>query len=79
MRLVNRITAAGLLTLVNAEPQSEARYRFGYTPKVVDIGGQLQVIASDTRYVAAAGRNRLYFIDTRFDAETAAHIKEQTE
>lgn len=30
-------------------------------------------------YVAAAGRNMLYFIDIRFDMETARHIKDQIE
>lgn len=29
--------------------------------------------------MAAAGPNKLYFIDTRFDPETAKHIKEQIE
>ena len=29
--------------------------------------------------MAAAGPNKLYFIDTRFDEETARHIKEQIE
>ncbi|KAH7165328.1 hypothetical protein EDB81DRAFT_865463 [Dactylonectria macrodidyma] len=33
----------------------------------------------DTLYVAAAGTNQLYFIDTRFDPETAQHIKEHIE
>ncbi|GFP60642.1 hypothetical protein TASIC1_0037000100 [Trichoderma asperellum] len=37
------------------------------------------VVAPDTPYVAASGRNSLYFIDTRHDAETAQHIKDQIE
>jgi hypothetical protein len=39
----------------------------------------LQIVAPDTPYVAAVGQNQLYFIDTRFDNETAGHIKEQLE
>lgn len=35
--------------------------------------------APDSPYVAAAGRKQLYFIDTRFRPDTAAHIKEQIE
>lgn len=38
-----------------------------------------QIVTPDTPYVAAAGRSRLYFIDTRFDAATAQHVKEQIE
>ncbi|KAJ5136314.1 hypothetical protein N7448_004868, partial [Penicillium atrosanguineum] len=34
---------------------------------------------ADTPYVAAARPDKLYFIDTRFDAETAKHVKEQIE
>ncbi|KAJ5780616.1 hypothetical protein N7457_005776 [Penicillium paradoxum] len=37
------------------------------------------VAAPDTPYVAAAGPDKLYFIDTRFDTGTAKHIKEQIE
>lgn len=49
-----------------------------FNPKP-NLESRLQVIAPDTLYVAAAERNRLYFIDTRFDAKIAAHIKQQNE
>lgn len=49
-------------------------------PKVIETPYCLQVVAQGTPYVAAAGANLLYFIDTRFDNETAAsHVKEQIE
>lgn len=48
-------------------------------PTVIETAYGLQVVAPDTPYVAAAGPNKLYFIDTRFDAETAKHVKEQIE
>ncbi|KAJ6186424.1 hypothetical protein N7519_007725 [Penicillium mononematosum] len=54
-------------------------YRGNYVPKVIKTGYGLQVVAPDTPYVAAAGPNKLYFIDTRFDAETAKHVKQQIE
>ncbi|KAK7425616.1 hypothetical protein QQZ08_007939 [Neonectria magnoliae] len=60
-------------------PTFQEEYRGNYVPKVIDSWHGLQVVAPDTPYVAAAGQNQLYFIDTRFDPETAKHIKEQIE
>jgi hypothetical protein len=57
----------------------QEEYRGNYIPKVIEREYGLQVVAPDTPYVAAAGRNALYFLDTRFDTETAKHIKEQIE
>ncbi|KAJ5592536.1 hypothetical protein N7537_009440 [Penicillium hordei] len=50
-----------------------------YVPAVIKTGHGLQVVAPDTPYVAAAGPDKLYFIDTRFDSKTAKHVKEQIE
>jgi hypothetical protein len=47
--------------------------------KAITTGYGLQVLAPDTPYVTAAGPDKLYFIDTRFDTETAKHAKEQME
>ncbi|KAF3392707.1 hypothetical protein F1880_008864 [Penicillium rolfsii] len=52
-------------------PTFQEEYRGSYIPKVIETAYGLQVVAPDTPYVAAAGPNKLYFIDTRFDAETA--------
>ncbi|KAJ5960353.1 uncharacterized protein N7479_007503 [Penicillium vulpinum] len=60
-------------------PTFQEEYRGNYVPKVIETGHGLQVAAPDTPYVAAAGPDKLYFIDTRFDIETAKHIKEQIE
>ena len=64
-------------------PIYQEEYRGSYVPKVVKRNWRciqfLQVVAPDTPYVAAAGLNALYFLDTRFDPETAKHIKEQIE
>ncbi|GAB1191832.1 hypothetical protein APSETT444_001015 [Aspergillus pseudonomiae] len=60
-------------------PTFQEEYRGSYVPKVIDTGYGLQVVAPDTPYVAAAGPDKLYFIDTRFDPETANHIKTQIE
>ncbi|KAL1905798.1 hypothetical protein Sste5344_008475 [Sporothrix stenoceras] len=51
----------------------------GYVPQFADTPLGPLIIAPDTPYVAAAGRNRLYFIDTRFDTASAKHIKLQIE
>lgn len=48
-------------------------------PAVVETGKGLQVVAPDSPYVAAIAPDKLYFIDTRFDVESASHIKEQIE
>ncbi|KAM0456201.1 hypothetical protein ACHAPV_007449 [Trichoderma viride] len=50
-----------------------------YTPDSRETFRGRQIIAPDTPYVAAAGKNLLYFIDTRLDAEAAGHIKNQLE
>ena len=47
--------------------------------KVLETGFGLQVVAPDTPYVAVAGLNKLYFIDTLFDPESAQHVKEKIE
>ncbi|KAJ5796080.1 uncharacterized protein N7518_004620 [Penicillium psychrosexuale] len=60
-------------------PTFQEEYRGSYVPAVINTGHGLQVVAPDTPYVAAAGKDKLYFIDTRFDAETAKHVKEQIE
>lgn len=60
-------------------PTFEEEYRSNYVPKTIQTKYGLQIVAPDTPYVAAAGQNKLYFIDTRFDAKTARHVKEQIE
>ncbi len=60
-------------------PTFQEEYRGSYIPTAIETVYGLQVVAPDTPYVAAAGPNKLYFIDTRFDAETAKHVKEQIE
>lgn len=60
-------------------PTFQEEYRGNYVPKVIETEYGLQVVAPATPYVAAAGQDKLYFIDTRFDTETAKHIKEQIE
>ncbi|KXG53561.1 uncharacterized protein PGRI_006110 [Penicillium griseofulvum] len=60
-------------------PTFQEEYRGNYIPKVIRTGYGLQVVAPDTPYVAVAGSDKLYFIDTRLDAETAKHVKEQIE
>jgi hypothetical protein len=60
-------------------PTYQEEYRGSYVPEVIEREYGLQVVAPDTPYVAAAGRNALYFLDTRFDPETAKHIKQQIE
>ncbi|KAG9258927.1 uncharacterized protein F5Z01DRAFT_641793 [Emericellopsis atlantica] len=60
-------------------PTFQEEYRGNYVPEVIDTQHGLQIVAPDTPYVAAAGQNKLYFIDTRFDVETARHVKEQIE
>lgn len=61
-------------------PTYQEEYRGNdYTPDYINTIYGRQIIAPDTPYVAAAGKNLLYFIDTRLDAETAGHIKKQLE
>ena len=60
-------------------PTYQEEYRGNYIPNFIQTAYGVQVIAPDTPYVAAAGRRHLYFIDTRFDSETASHIKTQIE
>ncbi|RKU39714.1 hypothetical protein DL546_000053 [Coniochaeta pulveracea] len=62
-----------------SETYQEEYRQSSYVPEVRDTAYGPHVIAPDTPYVAAAGRNKLYFIDTRHDPKTAAHIKEQIE
>ncbi|OHE97176.1 hypothetical protein CORC01_07430 [Colletotrichum orchidophilum] len=60
-------------------PTFQEEYRGNYTPTFVDAWSGPQIVAPNTPYVAAVGRNQLYFLDTRFDPEIAKHIKEQIE
>ncbi|UKZ88577.1 uncharacterized protein TrAFT101_004329 [Trichoderma asperellum] len=61
-------------------PTYQEEYRGNnYTPTFINTEYGRQIIAPDTPYVAAAGKNLLYFIDTRLDAKTAGHIKQQLE
>lgn len=62
-----------------AERIHEEKYRGNYKPEVIDGELGKQIVAPDTPYVAAAGRDGLYFIDIRNSEEEAAHIKEQIE
>lgn len=65
---------------VEGTPTYQEEYRIaGYVPQYYKSWRGLQVIAPNTPYVAAAGPDSLYFIDTRYDNETATHIKEQIE
>ncbi|OAA62743.1 hypothetical protein SPI_04283 [Niveomyces insectorum RCEF 264] len=50
-----------------------------YKPQVIETDMGRQIVAPDTPYVAGVYPNGLYFIDTRYDAETASYIKEQIE
>ncbi|CAI7643500.1 unnamed protein product [Penicillium crustosum] len=60
-------------------PTFQEEYRGSYVPKVTKTRYGLQVVAPDTPYVAVAGPDKLYFIDTRLDTETAKHVKENLE
>jgi hypothetical protein len=68
-----------LLNPCNGSPTFQEEYRGSYVPKVIETEYGLQIVAPDTPYVAVAGPDKLYFIDTRLDAETAKHVKEQIE
>lgn len=57
----------------------QEEYRGNYVPRFIKTEFGPQIVAPDTPYVAASGQNKLYFIDTRHDAETAQHIKNQIE
>ncbi|KAJ5925427.1 hypothetical protein N7454_008066 [Penicillium verhagenii] len=50
-----------------------------YVPDIIETAYGFQIVAPDTPYVAAAGKNQLYFIDTCFDPDSAQHIKNQIE
>ncbi|KAK3180180.1 hypothetical protein K4F52_008482 [Lecanicillium sp. MT-2017a] len=64
---------------VAADWMFEEKYRGDYKPDVIQGELGLQIVAPDSPYVAAAGSNKLYFVDTRHTREDAAHIKEQIE
>lgn len=68
-----------LFRLPEGGPTFLEEYRGSYVPKTIETWYGLQVIAPDTPYVARAGPNQLFFIDTQFDNETASHVKEQIE
>lgn len=57
----------------------EPYYHTDFVPQTVEAYHGLQIVAPDSPYIAAAGINKLYFIDKRFDEETAFHIKQQIE
>lgn len=64
----------------DGSPTYQEQYRSSsYVPSFIKTPRGFQIIAPDTPYVAAAGRNQLYFIDTRFDDDSAQHIKNQIE
>ena len=71
----------GLSTCRKCEgpPTYQEEYRGNYVPNVIETKFGLQVMAPDTPYVAVAGQDKLYFIDTRLDTETAKHVKQQIE
>ncbi|KAJ0296882.1 hypothetical protein COL516b_011269 [Colletotrichum fioriniae] len=60
-------------------PTFQEEYRGTYVPNFIQAWHGPQIVAPDTPYVAAAGKNSLYFIDTRFEASVAEHIKTQIE
>lgn len=62
-----------------SSPTFQKEYRGNYVPDFVKTEFGYQIVAPETPYVAVAGLRQLYFIDTRFRPETAAHIKEQIE
>ncbi|KAK2026640.1 hypothetical protein LX32DRAFT_641661 [Colletotrichum zoysiae] len=69
----------GLSRACEGSPTYQEEYRVNYVPKFVESWHGPQIVAPYTPYVAAAGQDQLYFIDTRFDPETATHIKKQIE
>ncbi|CAK7202068.1 hypothetical protein SEUCBS139899_004788 [Sporothrix eucalyptigena] len=73
----NILFAMLLSPAVQAAASYQEEYRGSYMPKTYNSWRGAQVIAPDTPYVAVAGLDKLYFIDTKYDNETAAHIKEQ--
>ncbi|KAK1725151.1 uncharacterized protein BDZ83DRAFT_577068 [Colletotrichum acutatum] len=60
-------------------PTFQEEYRGTYAPNFIEAWHGPQIVAPDTPYVAAAGKNSLYFIDSRFDSDVAEHIKTQIE
>lgn len=67
------------LSTCEGPPTFQEEYRGSYVPNVIKTRYGLQVVAPDTPYVAVAGPDKLYFIDTRLDTETAKHVKENLE
>ncbi|KAJ5704212.1 hypothetical protein N7493_011350 [Penicillium malachiteum] len=61
-------------------PTYQEEYRNdSYVPNFMETPFGYQIVAPASPYVAAAGRNHLYFIDTRYDDASAQHIKNQIE
>lgn len=58
----------------HARAQWLINFPWGISATYQRPGYGLQVVAPDTPYVAAAGPNKVYFIYTQFDAETAKHV-----
>ncbi|GKT42874.1 uncharacterized protein ColSpa_03055 [Colletotrichum spaethianum] len=69
----------GAFRPLEGSPTFQEEYRGNYVPEFIEAWHGPQIVAPDTPYVAAVGRNQLYFLDTRLDPETAKHIKNQIE
>ncbi|KAK1249820.1 hypothetical protein MKX08_009823 [Trichoderma sp. CBMAI-0020] len=57
----------------------QEEYRGNSVPNYINTKFGSPIMAPNTPYVAASSQNSLYFIDTRHDAETVQHIKNQVE
>ncbi|CZT21384.1 uncharacterized protein RCC_07247 [Ramularia collo-cygni] len=66
--------------LCRGEPLLDREFMFSHEPEVGQMwhGGN-RVMSPDTPYAAACAQNAIYFIDQRYDVESALHIKEQLE
>lgn len=64
----------------NSKPTFHESYEDStFTPDFTETEFGRAIVSPDTPYVAFAGRHHLYYIDTRFSPEDAAHIKAQVE
>ncbi|OAA56760.1 hypothetical protein ISF_07276 [Cordyceps fumosorosea ARSEF 2679] len=71
-------TLLGLVGLCHGTPSFHESKEAG-SPQFYSTPYGLQIVAPRTPYVAVSGTNKLYYIDTRFNTDTASHIKEQVE
>ena len=63
-----------------APSYDERYYNKTYTPTIITCPSfGKRILSPDSPYVAAVGRNQLYFIDTKFDVDTARDMKENLE